>query len=244
MDDKPKNQMQGAAAVSESELCDWLEKNGMLLPCPFQQRLDGAAVTAQLASLLRSLGYRYGRCTLESFEVYDDRQKPVLERLRRFSQKMPEHLRGGGGLLLYGDPGTGKDHLLASLLKIAVAQHKLSAMWTDAGQLFDDIAAAATSESNADLPRLQSRLLAPHILAISDPQPPKGDLAATQVRRVRDVIDRRYRAGKSTWITTNIDRREDAVGLLTEPVMQRLREDSGAVLCEWPNYRDQQKAKW
>lgn len=222
---------------AESDLSEFLKRHNMYKPCPFDLRLDSNQAAKESKELVRSLGRRYQEATLGNYFIYHDKQREVLETLCDFARTMPEHLRSGGGLLLFGDPGTGKDHLVAALLKLAIKMHKLSVLRFDGGDLFDDIARHAT-ESHDQLFSFQKRLLEPHILSISDPQPPKGELSAPQVRRVRDIIDRRYREGKSTWLTTNIDRREDAEALLTEPLMQRLREGSLSILCSWPSYRE------
>lgn len=191
-----------------------------------------------------SLGHRYAQCTLSGYQVYDDKQKLVIDRLKYFAGAMPEYLEEGGGLLLYGNPGTGKDHLVAALLKIAIAKFGLTVAWWDAGALFDELYFAIKADDEDPLKRTIKMLRRPHVLAISDPQPPQGNLSESQLRRLRDLIDWRYRAGLSTWITTNLDNREHAEKLLTAPVMQRIKEASGVILCDWPSYRERRKASW
>jgi hypothetical protein len=111
--------------------------------------------------------------------------------------------------------------------------------------LYDRIhLATVQADSDHEWRKLSAELRRPHILAISDPQPPQGALSPQQVRRLRDIIDKRYRAGASTWLTTNIDDREYAEHLFTRPVMQRIKDGSGAILCDWPSYRDRRKAQW
>lgn len=229
---------------AESGAFEWLKSRGFVLPCPFETRLAEHDRPKELAALIRRLGFRYQECTLENFEVYDNRQRDVIERLARFSEKMPDHLKGGGGLMLFGDPGTGKDHLLAAVLKLAIVLHGLAVLWFDGGDLYDKIHVALQAESDHEWRKLRDELRRPHVLAISDPQPPQGALSPQQVRRLRDIIDQRYRSGKSTWLTTNIDEREYAEQLFTRPVMQRMKESSGAILCDWTSYRDRRKATW
>lgn len=233
-----------AVTTAESEVYEWLKQRGFIVPCPFETRLPENERQRHLVDTVRRLGFRYRDATLGNYEVYDNNQNAVLARLGRFAESMPEHLKGGGGLMLYGAPGTGKDHLLAALLKLAIMHHGLFVQWYDGGDLFDRIHLALTSEGDGEWRKLAEELRKPHILAISDPQPPQGQLNQQQVRRLRDIIDKRYRAGKSTWLTTNIDQRDYAEQLFTKPVMERMRESAGAILCEWPSYRSRKKASW
>lgn len=185
--------------------------------------------------LAKRLGPRYWKCTLANFERYDhDRQNDVLMDLHSLAREMPERLSDGSGLIFLGRPGTGKDHLMAAMLKIAVAKHSLSADWWDGGALYDQIALHVGADA---WPKLFKELTAPHILAISDPVPPRGDLSDPQLRRLRDVIDRRYRETLSTWITTNLDSQEQATERLSAPVLERITERSLQVFCDWESYR-------
>lgn len=226
----------------EEAVCDFLAKYEAGELNPWRQRLGPGERDRVLLQLAKALGPRYWQCTLDNFEMYEPiNQAPVLKRLREFAETMPVHLEAGGGILMFGMAGTGKDHLLAALLKIAVAKHGLSAIWFDGGHLFDELHIAATDEG---LPKLRKRLTTPHILAISDPVPPKGTLTDAQLRRLRDIIDRRYRLGVSTWITTNLDSPSDAGRILSAPVLERIKESAGQVFCDWSSYRPRKKPTW
>lgn len=226
------------------EAYELLKRRGFVLPCPFEKRLTKPERLKNLTELAIALGYRYANASFESYEVYNRTQKACVERLLRFAESMPDALQSGGGLLLFGNPGTGKDHLLAALLRVAVVLHGLSVRWIDGGDLFDKIHLALCSDGDYEWRKLSESFHAPHVLAISDPQPPQDSLSPQQVRRLRDIIDKRYRAGKSTWLTTNIDQRDYAERLFTKPVMERMREQASVVLCDWPSYRERRNASF
>jgi DNA replication protein DnaC len=198
----------------------------------WKQRVNGKD---SLRRLLQQLGPRYTRCSLSNYQIYHPNQQPVVDRLLAFTEAMPDRLSQGGGLILLGPQGTGKDHLLAAVLKIAAARYRYAVSWWDGGNLFDMMAKAITGDT---WEKERKRLVEPHVLAISDPVAPRGPLSDAQLRRLRDVIDRRYRERVGTWITTNVDSREDAERLLTEPVMARIREGSEQIVCSWPSYRE------
>lgn len=210
---------------------------------PFAKRLDRGSVPFEqcAAALAFDLGERYAFATLTEFHIYDKAQQPIIDRLTDFAQNMPTILTDSPQLVFYGPPGTGKDHLLAALLKIALYRHRLTVRWFDGGELFDAFYVALKADDGAELVKLHKELHRPQILAISDPQPPSGNLSESQVRRFRDLVDARYRRGLATWLTTNVDSAKMAAGIFTRPVWERLRESAAVIECDWPSYRESRK---
>lgn len=192
----------------------------------------------EAAALWRSLsldiGHRYADARIQDMEIYNPNQKTAIETLTEFGQHMPDRIGTGAGLILYGKPGTGKDHILAALLRGAVRSYGFTAAFRDGMALFAETRAAISTNSEEDLRR---ELCRPQILAISDPIPPVGELTDYQAAFIRDIIDRRYRRCLSTWVTTNIDTREGLIASLTLPVFERLREGATVVFFDWESYR-------
>ena len=222
----------------ERDICEFLDRTG-----DSAGPLDDRLATTQdrgnyLRAVHRAIGPRYRHCTLDNFEVYDDKQRAAMTEVRHFAENMPEEMADGGGLILLGRPGTGKDHLAAALAKIAVGRHHLRTRWFDGGSLFDDILAAVRSDTWLDL---KERLTEPHVLIVSDPNPPRGGLSDAQVRSFRNVIDARYRAMLPTWLTLNVDTREAADKMFAACTMERLLHGATQVNCDWPSYRERKK---
>jgi DNA replication protein DnaC len=192
----------------------------------------------ELRDLCLDLGERYCDASFSNYEIYNTQQAEVVAKLVAFSDDMRSRIRDGSGLLMRGKVGTGKDHLMAALLKLAIVRHRFSVLWFDGQKLF---AMARQAIQRQDEEEFRRWLARPQILALSDPQPPKGDLSEYQMAMVRDIIDRRYRRGLSTWLTTNIGTRDTAIEALTEPVIDRLREGSLQVQCNWESHRERSK---
>lgn len=197
-------------------------------------RIDFQSRPTDVKGLIADLGSRYAHAELSNYEIYDAKQRAVIEDVKTFAMEMEERTKGGGGLLLYGGVGTGKDHVIAALLKIAIARYGFSAKWTDGRKLFADARKAIGDEAETEFLR---KLTRPYILAISDPQPPQGDLTDFQSSLLRDVIDRRYRDCKPTWMTTNLDRKDDAIAMLSAPVIDRINHDVTKFFFDWQSYR-------
>jgi DNA replication protein DnaC len=195
------------------------------------------AAERAVADLAARLGRRYApdRATLEGFEVYHRDQRPVLGRLREIRAELPGWLEGGRGLVFYGTVGTGKDHLLAAML-YAAARAGLSCRWENGQDLharFRDQVKADGREEDVLAP-----LVAPQVLAVSDPTPPAGQLTPWNQLQLYRLFDRRYRALRSTWVTLNASSVSDADAQLSEPVFDRLRHGAELLPCFWPSYRE------
>jgi len=200
----------------------------------------------QWGALVRGMGERYASCRLVNFELSPDeatkqRQQAALDRLRLLGTHMAEHIDAGGNVILYGPPGTGKDHLLMALLHLAIAKN-LRVQWRNGQDLFGDF------RDRIDTDRSEESSVrdfeSPQVLAISDPVPPKGTVSDFSTTMLYRIIDRRYRQLRSTWITANIAKADEARTELSGPIFDRLMDNCVTVFCNWPSYRQQRKPEW
>lgn len=197
--------------------------------------------------LIRSIGKRYADCTLASFQPFgkpedQEAQRKVIEQIKKFGQNMLSHTARGGGLILYGPPGTGKDHLLVSLMRHAILAYGMRVHWCNGQTLFGDF------RDNIDKATSERELLAkyvrPLVLGISDPVPPKGEISSYAASMLYRIIEDRYRELKPTWVTVNVGDAKEASRELSGPILDRLRDTSVAVFCNWPSYRQARKPEW
>lgn len=190
--------------------------------------------------LVNIVGRRYAACRLDNWEYAQDRrigatQRAIVSRLRRLCQGMESALEAGQNVLLWGPVGTGKDHLLAAILRAAYAPSRGSILWTSGADLWGRLRDAIDGEAG-EATQLR-RLTGPAVLAISDPVPPGTRLTEFQAAWLYRIIDGRYRMARSTWVTLNVLDRADAEGRLTPQVWDRLRDGAIVCNCDWPSYR-------
>lgn len=202
----------------------------------WSNRLTEPEAFACFKELISDRGARYANCTLETFVISWKSQEEVLTRLNDLVDNRMEEFRHGGGLILYGPEGTGKDHLQFAVMRFAVEELLLSVKWLDGMRLQDQIRHAIGQNREHEL---RKELREPQILAISDPIPPVDGLNQWNLSFFRDVIDRRYQDRRSTWVTFNGSSLEDLEAVLLPPLTARLIESSVVLHCNWPSFRKQ-----
>lgn len=207
------------------------------------QRRQAEVTRQRIEAFKRSLGIRYARCCLDTFRVSDDgtiknAQLAALSLLQSFVDELLEAVRTGSGLFLYGPVGTGKDHLLASVM-IEAVNRDVTVSWMNGLDIFAT-ARDAISEDAGEA-ALFDRLTTPTVLAISDPLPPIGDVSTFQRSLLLRAIDKRYRCGKPTWITMNVSNRAEAEKRLGVQLLDRLLDGALSLVCNWPSYRESRR---
>ncbi len=209
-----------------------------------KRREDEAATRKKSDAMRRlagELGERYSpaRTKLDAYQVYHDRQREAVARLRGLD--LGELMASGRGLLFYGTVGTGKDHLLAAMLYQAAWKHDASCRWVNGLEVYGAFRDRIdTHQRDEDYFR---QLWEPQVLAISDPVPPVGNPSAWDTSNLYRLIDRRYRAMKSTWASMNTSSEADSDAKLTEPVFDRLREGAEVFACFWPSFRERRRVE-
>ena len=195
----------------------------------------------------RILGERYSDVKLAQWVWSKDsaeakRQQAVIEWLKRATELSTDaksaHLKNlTGNVVFVGPPGTGKDMLMAWLVRIAISEKK-SVEWFNGPNLF----AKTRDRIRDDASEMEflKRIRALDLLCLSDPVPPGGKLETThQVSWLYRVIDERYRACKPTFCTLNVSDGKEAEDKLTPQIWDRLIDGAHLVRCFWKSYRKQ-----
>jgi len=205
-----------------------------------ERRAHSRACALNHAALLRQMGTRFhpDRVSLDSYEVTTDRQRWVLGQLRDLADRLPEAIRQGECLVLYGSPGTGKDHLMASLLHLAAGKHGFSAGWVAGARFyarFRDLMQARRGEAGEVA--LIDSFTSWTVLGISDPIPPATDPTGWAVNQLQAVVNARYEFLRPTWITANVKTVEELKDKLSVQLYERLADQGCVLPCFWPTHR-------
>lgn len=189
--------------------------------------------------LAARIGKRYVHCSIEGFEMSTDRgeasrQRDVLAKVYKFQDSIAENISAGENVVFCGKKGTGKDHLLSVLMFAAIRAGKTVEFWSGV-----DLWASIRDSIDSSKSERQwlAEMLAPDVLAISDPLPPIGSLTDFQSACFFRIVDARYRAMKSTWITSNSGG-EDAEQRAGSQSIDRLRDGSLSLKFDWKSHRE------
>jgi DNA replication protein DnaC len=168
---------------------------------------------------------------VENYQIKYPAQKPVVTTLLALQRGLAEHITDGRGLILWGPVGTGKDHLLTGVVKVA-AHLGLSARYRNTAGLFGEIAAAALAEDSSPDAVIR-RYTKPSVLCLSD-----MDIGwkETHQNNLRWLVTARNDEYRSTWITLNTNL-EILAKRLGPPLWDRLRSKAVILECNWPSWR-------
>jgi DNA replication protein DnaC len=223
-------------------LADVLFELKARLPDPSQPDLaDQRERFNAAAELSRKVGHRLAYCSFQTYQVTEETapnrpsQRDVWTQIESFAWDLPARTRIGGGLVLFGRPGCGKDHLAVAAGYVGILQHGYSVQWIHGLELFE--LARRLIRVDGDETAFVRDFVRPKILIVSDPIPPKGDASQYNADVLMRIVDRRYRESKSTWFTLNVLDGEEAERRLASPIVDRVRHGSLCLECNWPSYR-------
>ncbi len=202
-----------------------------------QDRADALQRAAALKALSRATGARFASATLANYSVTLPEQRKVLEAVRLYDEAVMQRVAAGEGMILFGNAGTGKTHIVAAVGKTAI-RAGLTVEWANGQDLFAEFRAAIGGDrSESEIVR---SLVAADVLVLDDVLPPNGVLTEYQASTLYRIIDARYRRCRPTWATMNAADGAEAERGMGPQVVDRLRHGALALFCSWPSYRKAQ----
>jgi DNA replication protein DnaC len=203
--------------------------------------------------LAEAVGRRYRDCRLDNWvpgghkgqgaQEANAAMEKALQQSRGYVTNFHEHVRKGQSIVFVGPKGAGKDHLMVGVLRAIVEDYQVSThrvRYIDGLSLFGEF--RDTIKGNATETSVVERHCKPHLLAISDPLPPTGDLSDYEQRMMLRLIDKRYRDCRPMAATINASSREEVERRMGPQAADRLLDDAVVVMCNWPSYRQRRNA--
>jgi DNA replication protein DnaC len=191
-------------------------------------------VRERLDHFLNKVGPRYREATLDNYVVSTNEQKAMIEKLRAYASDLPAEVKGGNGILLFGPSGTGKDHALIAIARVAI-ERGCDLRWVNGVDLHAEVR-AAIQRDQSDVDFLK-RYCSARVLLISDIAPVSGALTDFQAATLYRLVDSRYRRMLPIWASLNAADPAEARARLGAAIVDRLRDGALAIECKWPSHR-------
>ncbi len=186
-----------------------------------------------LTRVLCSVGQRYADCDLKNYQCTTDAQTDIVIQLEAFGKSIQSG-EAIENLVLFGPVGTGKDHLLVAMMKVAALSCK-RVVWINGMDLY--AAYRDAIDGNTTEQQLVTQYTAPDVLVLSDPVPPWGEITPGQAAFLFRILDRRYRDMKAVWCSLNTRGGDEAIERMSAQLVDRLKDGALCLRCNWPSYR-------
>ncbi|HIH5821206.1 TPA: ATP-binding protein [Proteus mirabilis] len=178
---------------------------------------------------------RFKSCTLDNYEAVNKDAQYNLNVCKAYVKKWEDRLKNGGGLVMCGKPGTGKNHLALAIAKSVVEDYQNSALFTTALRIarkFKSTWSKNSTETEFEVIRIYTK---PDLLIIDEVGVQFGTEAEKLI--LFEIINTRYEKMKPTILISN-QTREELGAFIGERVIDRMNDGGGCTLAfTWDSYR-------
>lgn len=200
-------------------------------------RIDEDFRKRNVERLLDSLDIpnRFLSCTLQNYEPVNDDAQRVLKVCQAYANRWTERLKKGGGLVMCGKPGTGKNHLALAIARHAITEHQSSAVFTTALKIAREYKSTWSKGSTRTEDDVIRYFTKPDLLIIDEVGVQFGSDAEKLI--MFEIINTRYERMKPTILISN-QTKEELAAFIGERVIDRMSDGGGCTLSfTWDSYR-------
>jgi DNA replication protein DnaC len=141
---------------------------------------------------------RYAHARLGDYQPKTPAQTLALDPAKRFVRAFP----ATRGLWIAGEPGTGKTHLAAAVLRSVIGSKGAGGIFRGAGELLQEIRRTYQGQAGPTETSILSRVMSADVLVLDDVGSDKpSDWAVTTIG---SIVNERYNAQRPTIFTTTL----------------------------------------
>lgn len=187
--------------------------------------------------LLRQLEIpeRFASCTLDSYKPVGKDSERALRVCQAYASKWTDRLKQGGGLVMCGKPGTGKNHLALAIARYVIENHQSPVIFTTALKIAREFKSTWSKTATRCENDVISHFTTPDLLIIDEVGVQFGSEAEKLI--MFEIINTRYERMKPTILISN-QTKEELAAFVSERVIDRMSDGGGCTLSfTWDSYR-------
>lgn len=202
----------------------------------------------RIESLRRAslLGEEYKDATFSKTTLYSPEYAAVFARCEKYCKVSKEVLEKGHGIYLFGNPGTGKTHLMACIANDLIAKG-YATLFTSMGEISKAIRSTYNSQSNETEENFIRRLTSVDFLFLDDFGTERLSKEGQDLwlqEKVFDIVNSRYNNRKPMLFTSNYSLGEMISERgLSEKTADRIGQKCAVLELKGEGYRKKAKAK-
>ena len=195
-----------------------------------------------------SLSKEHRQASFENYKIvrFSDKDgnnrsnESAITKIRNYADREAEMIAHGVNVVLYGEPGTGKDHLLVATGRQWASRHSVLFvsgvdLWIQLNATHRQHPADVEGETESDV---IDQLVEPDVLILSDVFLRGQALTDARMMFLHAVLNKRLGDGKVTWSSVNIATAEELRTAIGAATTDRLVGNVGLTIpCDWPTYR-------
>lgn len=179
---------------------------------------------------------RFESCTLDSYKPVSEDAGRALKICQAYASRWPERLKQGGGLVMCGKPGTGKNHLALAIARYVISEHQSPVIFTTALKISREFKSTWSKTATRTEDDVIRHFTSPDLLIIDEVGVQFGSEAEKMI--MFEIINTRYERLKPTILISNLPK-DELTQFIGERVIDRMNDGGGCTISfTWESYRE------